>query len=152
MNTTVIAQFTRAYDSDDDDNVYDQVDDYLRKNDELQKIDCIAIYTGYTDRIISSKKRLKNIMPAVIFTDKFWNKDLHPKVFDQSIYEMVKPVISDGAVAFKANEVMKVFEYIDILNNADYCEFCNSNNLYRLEWYKNNDKVILVAHVDTESG
>lgn len=129
-----------------------QLSDFLESRGDLSQVSCIAIYTGYTDRIIMSKRKLNSLSPAVVFTDDVWNETLKPKIFNNMIYEIVKPIICKGICVFEDKDAKSVFDYIEALNDADYCSCCDIDNLMSLTWYKNKEHTILVAYVDTESG
>lgn len=132
----------------------EQLAKFLAANPKLANVECICVNTGYTHRIIENEELLDDIVPAVVFTDKCWNADLKPYINDQVLHDLVINIkgIDDGTCVFDSKDADNVFSCIDDLHNAEYCGFCNTDNLYHAEWYEIDGKIVMVAKVDCESG
>lgn len=139
----------------DIENKYEQLQDFLGKNPEFKKVDYIGVETGYTDRVITSTKRLKIIDPDVVITDYCWNKDLKPYVKNgcSSMLITVNGIRKFGGVCyFKASSPLEIFGHVGSMNEANYCGFLSVDTLYSLKWYKHEGKIIMIGKVDCESG
>jgi hypothetical protein len=122
--------------------------DFLAENPELADVTCVAIKTGYTDRIINND----DLGFAVCLTDMFSSPKLAPNIKNQKIYDIAKQVIHHGTVVFDDKDTLSVFNRVSELNAADYCSCCNVANIFKMQWFKVGEDVVLVCHVDTESG
>jgi hypothetical protein len=126
-----------------------QLSEFLSCHPELERVTCIGVKTGYTDRVYS---QAANLNAAVVFTDKCWKKDLQPLIRVRRLYEIVKPIFNDGIVVFANTSVKDVFGCIERLANAEYCAFCNAENLYLMRWYQVGNALVVECCVDCESG
>jgi len=125
----------------------------LKEHPELNKVDYIAINTGYTSRIISSKKHIAVVRPIVVFPES------------DGYFPYISP---DGDDAFKTftnlfcgkpylmsifrGPAKKTLPTVARLGKTRFCAFCSIDNICRIRWYKIDDKVVLTCDVDCESG
>lgn len=90
---------------------------FLKNNPKLSNVTCIAINTGYTNRIIKNKNALKILKPAVVYTDILWDSHLKPIINNQKLYELTyKKIINDGVCVFDNTYAYSIFELIEKLN------------------------------------
>jgi hypothetical protein len=157
----LIATFEVEHNYDDDwnenrfeDEADEQLEKFLEDNPSLKDVKCICVNTGYTDRIIDNEEILDDLDAAVVFTDKCWNSDLKPLIFDQEIHDLVANIkgVDDGSCVFKESSPAAVFSCISSLQMAEYCGCCSAGNFYRAEFYDVDGKIVMVAMVDCESG
>lgn len=134
-----------------EDKNFSEFDQLIDDNENLRNVYCIGIHTGYTDRLMNKKKR-KELGYAVCFTDICWSRGARPVIVDREIYETVRKVSNEGTVVFKDNAASNVFNYVDMLNDADYCGCCNTDNIYQVDWYEVDGKTVMICYVDCESG
>ena len=126
-----------------------ELKEFLSYHPELAQVSCIGVKTGYTDRLYSRARELK---AAVVFTDKCWQKGLKPLVLVPSVYENVKPIFNVSTVVFENTNANDVFGLIERLADAEYCAFCNAENIMRINWYKLGNETVMECCVDCESG
>ena len=137
---------------EDDDNYMIQFDTFLHDNLHLANIIGLAIQTGYTHRIIQSSEMLRALKPAVVFTDKHWEKDLNPFIGDKTLYKFMQGIYHSGTCVFAEKESIALFDYVSKLSDMDYCGFCYNSSLYKIEWYEQNNQKLMLAYMDCESG
>lgn len=138
----------------------------LKSKPDLAKVDAIVVKTKYTDRIYNAipgewgmekadiRKRLALLKPAVVYTDKAWNRDLQPHVKSATVKDVVEGCGKDmdGTIVFDETRASALIDVYKRLKEADYCALYP---LIKVEWYvppNDPSKLVLWAYVDSESG
>lgn len=150
-------EFTRPLDDEAEpeeieDRFNSQLDGVLREHPNLASVACIAVCTGYTDRLVTSPQLLEVLQPAVVYTDKIWDPELDPVIINPRAHVLCSQISDDGVCVFTDSDASKVFHYVECLGEADYCGFCNVQNVMGLEWHEVDGQLVLMCTVDTESG
>ena len=146
------------YDADYDETVLEEFEELLESNPHLIDIDYIAVDTGYTDRIYNSDapaSLLALLDPAVVYTDKHWAPELEAYVKDDEAFTVMNQLFGSDAYrmcVFNEMDARATLDKVELLGAAGYCGFCILSSIMSIEWYKINNKVVVVCSVDCESG
>ena len=121
------------------------------ENQKFQKVDYIAIHTGYTDRIIEHSNVLHKIKPDIVFNEASKDSPEH-YIGNADAYAIVSKLTTYDKVVFESSTCLDVINYIEILFMAQYCGGCYISHMYEMKWYEVDGKIILLCFMDTESG
>jgi hypothetical protein len=122
---------------------------FIEEND-IDNVLCIAINTCYTNQLIKSKHKLKSINPDVVLTDHNLIPVYKPYVANKQLHKLIKNIVKYGSVVFETYNPFDVFDYICILDSLNYCKYCNIANLYKIDFYKIKEDIVMVAYIAAE--
>lgn len=114
--------------------------------------DYIIISTQYIDRLPNYNIPNEIEHPITLIADEYISGiklDNTLKKIEPQLKQCV--IIHSDPNKINLNIGMLNF-YTNILGTIGYCAFCNSENIYLLQHYNIDNKRILYAMVDTESG
>lgn len=132
-----------------------RLSEFLTSHPENEHVDIIGVATGYTDRVLQSKKKRDIINADVIFPDGFiTHRRINPFIKNDYIYKTVNDlnIYCYGMCCFKSINAMEIFDHINDMTEADYCGMLIPETLISVKFYKHNGKTIMIGDMDTESG
>ena len=154
----LIEEYYVEVNKNDLDEFYDCPKEYINKklistiyNPKLRNVYCIGINTLYTDRIIHKKNILEHLGACCISNlGERLCSDVGIKNYTSRI-----PNGDSGTVWFNKNDIFKIYELIDVLENFGYCRCCNIQDLNSIKWYRstiNRDVIMAMCTINTSSG
>jgi hypothetical protein len=126
----------------------------------------VAFHTHYTHRIIRNDQQvIVQQFPEVAFVqnDKGWEEagtDWVVPTSDTTLAKkrhmalmVTRAVLPDGCVGVINFNMRDALDFVDRLNELDYCGFCHPGCVDYIRWYKSSSgHTLAVVSVDTESG
>lgn len=119
---------------------------------ERNQVDAIIIRTGYVDleeRI--SLDGLKHIDPWSVI-DYDCRLTTFKSFENVELLDCIKELCINESFIFNNNQAIDSIDLIARLNYADFCNGCDPESIYSMEWIKINNFVVLLIDMDTESG
>lgn len=120
-----------------------QVESIIAERPDLEKIRCIAVEVGYTDRVMLRDLSLYPYL-AVVFTDPDWTSKnrCEPYISSLALHDIVSRVIDYNTCVFARTHAMEIVACIDDLRNLN---LPISDRIDKLTWWRVEEDLILLV-------